>query len=251
MDRRYNFWGHSQGRKVWFLNGNKFQSDEGMKNGKQKAIAYARTHMLDEKDIKEFDSEMEFKRFLFLKKKLDNGEIRELKDHFNFQLLPAYVSANGVPHEELLYEADFFYYDVVGGRYVVEDVKGFMEDVFRVKWKLFDFKFLSKGLAIACVQLRSGREIDPLLESSWINISETPIKKSTKRIDKLREENKLMKQEKAEREKKQRKENRERLRLAELKAKPKLTKREHERLVELSSKYDIAQNQTEGALIHT
>lgn len=242
MDRRYNFFGHSNSKKVWFINNLKFQSDEGMKNGKQKAIAYARMHMLDEKDIKEFDSEMEFKRFLFLKKRLENGEIRELKDHFNFQLLPTCVSADGVEHEELLYEADFFYYDVVAGRYIVEDVKGFMEDVFRVKWKLFDYKFLSKGLAIACVQLRSGRGVDPLLESSWINLAESPVKKSTKRIDKLREENKLMKKEKAEREKKQRKENKERLRLAELKAKPKLTKREHERLIELSSKYDIPIN---------
>ena len=249
MDRRYNFFGHSNSRKVWWLDDIKFQSDEGCKNGKQKAIAYARTHMLDEKDIKEFDSEMEYKRFLYLSNRKKNGEIIGLKDHFNFMLLPAYTSAENVPHEELLYEADFYYYDVAEGRYVVEDVKGLMEDVFRVKWKLFDYKFKDRDLAIRCVQIKGGRGVDPLLSSSWINLAESPVKKSTKRIDKLREENKLMKKEKAEREKLQRKENKERMRLAELKSKPKLTKREHERLVELSSKYDIPQNLTETALI--
>ena len=51
MDKRFNFI-HSNAKKVWYLNGQKFESDKGTNNGKQKAIAYAREHLLDEKDIK-------------------------------------------------------------------------------------------------------------------------------------------------------------------------------------------------------
>lgn len=238
MDKRFNFFGHSNSKKVWWINGEKFMSDSGTNNGKQKAIAYARTHMLDDKDIKKFDSEMEFKRFLFLKHKLDCGEISDLKDHFNFQLLPLFENANGVIHEELLYEADFYYFDKIQNKYVVEDVKGLLEDVFRVKWKLFDRIYAKHGLCITCIRMRSGRNINPLDESSWYSFSE--MQKSTKRVNKIREENKELKRQIKEREIKERKEVKEKLRLAELLKKTKLTKAENARLIQLQQKYGVA-----------
>lgn len=235
MDRRYNFYGHSNSKKIWYIDGVSFESDKGTNNGKQKAVAYARMQMLDDKDIKKFDSEMEFKRYLFLKAREGRGEIQLLKDHYNFQLLPAFTSVAGVEHEELLYEADFYYYDNVLKRYVVEDVKGNLEDVFRVKWKLFDKIYYGKGLAIVCVRTRSGRNLDILDPNSWYEFSEKQT--STKRVDKMRAEYTQLKAEKHAREVAERKATKEKLRIAELKAKPKLTKREQARLEELLLKY--------------
>ena len=235
MDKRYNFYGHSNSKKVWYIDGVSFQSDKDTNNGKQKAIDYARLNMLDDKDIKKFDSEMEYKRFLYLKAREGRGEIQLLKDHYNFLLLPAFRSASGIEHEELLYEADFYYYDNIKKRYVVEDVKGNLEDVFRVKWKLFDKIYYPKGLGIVCVRTRGGRNLDPLLDSSWYEFSEKQV--STKRVDKMREENKKLKAEAHSREIAERKATREKLRLAELRAKVKLTKREQARLEELVERY--------------
>ena len=235
LDRRFNFYGHSNAKKIWYIDGISFESDKGTNNGKQKAVAYAREQMLDDKDIKKFDSEMEFKRYLFLKAREDKGEIQLLKDHYNFQLLPAFTSVAGIEHEELLYEADFYYYDNVRKRYVVEDVKGNLEDVFRVKWKLFDKIYYAKNLAIVCVRIRSGRGIDYLDANSWYEFSEKQT--SNKRIAKIREENIRLKAEAKAREIAERKATKEKMRLAELKVKPKLTKRERERLEELMKKY--------------
>lgn len=235
MDRRFNYLGHSNARKVWYLNGMKFESDKNTNNGKQKAVAYARANMLDEKAILTFDSEMEFKRFLFLKQKELKGEITELKDHFNFQLLPPFENLNGMEHEELLYEADFFYYDNVNLKYVVEDVKGNIEDTFRVKWKLFDRIYMKRGLALTCIRLKSGRNVDYLKSENWDTIEEN--QKPQKRNLKMREELKALKQEKAQREKAEALEARERSRLAILEGKEKLTTTEKKRLEYLREKY--------------
>ena len=235
MDVRYNTF-HANSKKVWWLDGISFMSDKGTNNGKQKAIAYARENMLDERDIKKFDSEMEFKRFLYLKAREDRGEIQLLKDHYNFLLIPAFTSASGIYHEDLVYEADFYYYDNTLKKYVVEDVKGVVEDVFRCKWKIFDDKFYHKGLSIVCVRTRPGRGLDPLLDSSWMYFTEKQV--STKRIDKIRAENKQLKAEAHAREIAERKATKEKLRLAELKTKTKLTKREQARLEELQLKYE-------------
>lgn len=235
MDRRFNYLGHSNARKVWYLNGMKFESDKNTNNGKQKAVAYARANMLDEKAILTFDSEMEFKRFLFLKQKELKGEITELKDHFNFQLLPPFENLNGMEHEELLYEADFFYYDNVNLKYVVEDVKGNIEDTFRVKWKLFDRIYMKRGLALTCIRLKSGRNVDYLKSENWDTIEEN--QKPQKRNLKMREELKALKQEKAQREKAEALEARERSRLATLEGKEKLTTTEKKRLEYLREKY--------------
>ena len=142
MDKRFNFI-HSNARKIWYINGQKFESDKGSNNGKQKAIAYAREHLLDEKDIKKFDSLMEFNRYLYLKSREEKGEISYLKDHFVFPLLKAFKNADGVEHDELLYEADFYYYDKVLKKFIVEDVKGnfslFLSSFMRVRSRISFF----------------------------------------------------------------------------------------------------------------
>ena len=234
MDKRFNFI-HSNAKKVWYLNGQKFESDKGTNNGKQKAIAYAREHLLDEKDIKKFDSLMEFNRYLFLEKLQEEGKIESLKDHFIFKLLPSFENTNNVMHEELLYEADFYYFDVKKQQYVVEDVKGNLEDVFRVKWKLFDWLYKSKNLSIVCVRMRSrGNPYDP---ESWYCFDEN--EKGKKNITKLREKNKSLELQLKKLESEKRKELKEKARLKELMEKLKLTTREQKRLEELRNKYEI------------
>lgn len=236
MDKRFNFYGHSLAKKVWYIDGVSFQSDKGTNNGKQKAIAYTREHMLDDKDIKKFDSEMEFKRYLFLERKAKLGEIKELKDHVNFRLLPKFLNSNSVEHDELLYEADFYYYDNKAKKYVVEDVKGNLEDVFRVKWKLFDYLFRNKNLAIVCVRMRKRKDLTCYDEDSWYCFTENA--KSTKRIDKMRAELAELKAKEKEREKQMKIEAKEKLKLEVLKKKLKLTKKEQLKLVELTKKYE-------------
>lgn len=235
MDRRFNFV-HNYAKKVWWIDNQKFLSDKGTNNGKQKAIAYAREHMLDDKSILKFDSEMEFKRFLYLHARADRGEITELKDHFNFQLLPAFINANGIFHEELVYEADFYYFDVLMNKYVVEDVKGNLEDVFRVKWKLFDRIYEKKGLSIACIRMRNGKHYNPISPDSWYEFSEN--RKSTKRTDKMKAELQELRTKEKERQMAEKKILKEKERLEKLKIKTKLTKIERKRLEELLEKYE-------------
>jgi hypothetical protein len=42
---------------------------------------------------------------------------------------------------EIVYICDFFYYDTVSENYVVEDVKGYKTEVYKLKKKLFMKKF--------------------------------------------------------------------------------------------------------------
>lgn len=228
MDKRFNFV-HSNAKKVWFINDQAFYSDKGTNNGKQKAIAYAREHMLNDKEVKKFDSEMEFKRYLFLRERERKGEIDELKDHFNFQLLPAFESYAGIEHEELVYEADFYYFDNDIGQFIVEDVKGNLEDTFRCKWKLFDYIYGKKRLAIQCVRLRA--HADHMNAANWVYLGEVtqPKKRSAsmrEKLEKQKAENKRLSLELKEREK-----------LKELSSKEKLTKAQRVKLEELKAKY--------------
>lgn len=76
-----------------------------------------------------FDSMGEMQRYFVLCDMADRGEIKNLKRQIKFPL-----SCNG--HHICDYIADFVY-DLPGGEHVVEDYKGVMTDVFKIKAKLF------------------------------------------------------------------------------------------------------------------
>lgn len=76
-----------------------------------------------------FDSAGELQRYLVLCDMADRGEINNLKRQIKFPL-----SANG--QHICDYIADFVY-DMPDGTKVVEDWKGIMTDVFKLKAKLF------------------------------------------------------------------------------------------------------------------
>ena len=82
----------------------------------------------------QFDSQKEADRWADLCLLERAGEISALERQVPFLLLPARRRSDGKMEEETSYIADFTYYQ--GGRFVVEDVKGFRTDVYILKRKM-------------------------------------------------------------------------------------------------------------------
>lgn len=85
-----------------------------------------------------FDSKKEAKRYQELLLLLKNQSIRDLKLQPKF-LLQEGFTYNGKRERAIYYIADFQYIDVASNRLVVEDVKGWRTDVYKLKRKLFLF----------------------------------------------------------------------------------------------------------------
>ena len=102
-------------------------------------IKYPKRHKYNAKKIVidgiEFDSKKEGKRYQELKMLEKAGKIKDL------QLQPVFLLQEGFYYQgkairQITYRADFEYVDEKGNR-VVEDVKGFKTDVYKLKKKLF------------------------------------------------------------------------------------------------------------------
>ena len=97
-----------------------------------------------------FDSKTEARRFQDLQLLERSGEIRQLRCHPRFALIPGFTY-RGQRIRPSYYEADFAYHE--GAEFVVEDVKGAIETaVFKLKWKLmkslypdWDFRIYRQG----------------------------------------------------------------------------------------------------------
>jgi hypothetical protein len=85
-----------------------------------------------------FDSIREYQRYTELKLMLHSGYIANLKVHPRYELIPAF-EWRGQKVRAIHYEADFEY--VENGQTVIEDVKGFATQVFRLKEKLFKYRY--------------------------------------------------------------------------------------------------------------
>lgn len=83
-----------------------------------------------------FDSNKEAKRYTVLRSLRDGGYIKDLKLQVPFELIPKQSGERSVK-----YIADFVYYDIEKQIHVVEDVKGFKTDVYKLKRKLFKYKY--------------------------------------------------------------------------------------------------------------
>lgn len=81
-----------------------------------------------------FDSRREADRYLVLKSMEEDGSIEDLRRQVRYELVPAF-DVDGRHYRPVYYVADFVY--VEDGKEVVEDVKGMMTDVYRLKSKLF------------------------------------------------------------------------------------------------------------------
>lgn len=87
-----------------------------------------------------FDSIKEKNRYMILKLYEKSGVIKELELQKSFELLPKFT-INGKNIRAIKYVCDFYYYDNNRKRYVVEDVKGMRTDVYKLKKKLFEYKY--------------------------------------------------------------------------------------------------------------
>lgn len=81
-----------------------------------------------------FDSKREADRYLVLKSMEEDGTIENLRRQVRYELIPAF-DVDGRHYRPVSYVADFVY--VEDGKEVVEDVKGVVTDVYRLKSKLF------------------------------------------------------------------------------------------------------------------
>lgn len=87
-----------------------------------------------------FDSKRESERYQELKEMVQNGQIDNLILQPSFELQEGFVNSKGQKVRPIIYKADFSYTDA-DGKLVVEDVKGMETKDFKLKRKMFDFKY--------------------------------------------------------------------------------------------------------------
>jgi hypothetical protein len=93
-----------------------------------------------------FDSKAEAERYKELKLMERAGEISGLELQPRFVLQEAFTDDAGVNHQAITYVADFRY--IERGALVVEDVKGAETAVFKIKAKMFRYRYRSIELRI-------------------------------------------------------------------------------------------------------
>lgn len=89
-----------------------------------------------------FDSKKEARRYLVLKQMEQDGEIKNLRLQVQFELVPSFeiiIDGKKRKRRPITYVADFVYYK--GNEKVIEDVKGLRPPVYKIKKKLFEYKF--------------------------------------------------------------------------------------------------------------
>ena len=123
-------------------------------------------HSKVELDGYKFDSKKEADYYLILKGKLVDNKIRDLLVHPKYILQEKFIKNNKL-YRPITYSADFAFYDSEVNHYRVIDVKGFKTDVFKLKQKMFEYKFPEYNLELM-------RE----LKGGWTN--EEPKKKRKK-----------------------------------------------------------------------
>lgn len=87
-----------------------------------------------------FDSHKEARKYTELKMLERAGLIKDLELQKEFILQPAFRKGNK-SYRKITYKADFSYFDIELNKIVVVDVKGFKTDVYKLKKKLFEYKF--------------------------------------------------------------------------------------------------------------
>lgn len=87
-----------------------------------------------------FDSTKEANRYKELKLLERAGVIKDLRMQVKYELQPKFT-VSGKTIRAINYLADFVYYDCNQRREVVEDVKGFRTEVYKLKKKMFEYKY--------------------------------------------------------------------------------------------------------------
>lgn len=90
---------------------------------------------ITELDGIKFHSRKESVRYSELKMYEKGGLIKDLRLQVKYELIPK-LEINGKNERAIKYVADFVYIDTVHGNEVVEDVKGFRDKVYSIKYRL-------------------------------------------------------------------------------------------------------------------
>ena len=85
-----------------------------------------------------FDSKREEQRWKDLLILQHIGEIKDLRRQVRFELQPSYKK-NGKTIRAITYIADFTYF--LNGKLIVEDSKGYRTEVYKLKKKIFEYKY--------------------------------------------------------------------------------------------------------------
>ncbi len=94
-----------------------------------------------------FDSVKEMRMYTELKLMEQAGEVKNLKTQPKYELVPGYT-LNGKKVRAIHYIGDFLFWDKRHKRIRLLDCKGFKTEVFKLKEKLFNYKFRNKDLYI-------------------------------------------------------------------------------------------------------
>lgn len=97
-----------------------------------------------------FDSKLEAKRYGQLKMMERAGVIHDLELQPEYELIPSFKKC-GKTWRRTVYKADFRYILCEDDRIIIEDVKGsiaVITDVFRLKQKLFEYKYPDYTISI-------------------------------------------------------------------------------------------------------
>ena len=97
-----------------------------------------------------FDSKLEAERYAQLKILERAGVIRDLELQPEYELIPLFRK-NGKTWRKTVYKADFRYIIAEDDKTIIEDVKGstaMITDVFRLKQKLFEYKYPDYTISI-------------------------------------------------------------------------------------------------------
>lgn len=93
-----------------------------------------------------FDSIKERDRYLILKDMERLGQIEDLQLQVKYELQASY-EINGKKRRSISYIADFVYFKIHNKKniqikeLIVEDCKGFKTDIYKLKKKLFEYKY--------------------------------------------------------------------------------------------------------------
>ena len=87
-----------------------------------------------------FDSKKEANRYIELKWLEKTNQIKDLELQKRFELQPSYEK-DGHIIRPIFYYADFYYYDIIKGKYIIEDTKGYRTEVYKLKKKILEYKY--------------------------------------------------------------------------------------------------------------
>ena len=88
----------------------------------------------------EFDSRLEANRYCQLKILERAKEIKDLRRQVEYIIQEGYKK-NNKAIRPIKYVADFVYYDFRRNKTIIEDTKGYRNEVYKLKKKIFEYKY--------------------------------------------------------------------------------------------------------------